>query len=55
MDTPEAAAEAVRKFNGTTLGGRTITVEMAKPPAPRGSGGGYRSGGGGGQRSGGRW
>ena len=28
---------------------------MAKPPAPRGSGGGSRSGGGGGQRSGGRW
>lgn len=55
MDTSEAAAEAVRKFNGTTLGGRTITVEMAKPPAPRGSGGGFRSGGGGGQRSGGRW
>ena len=54
MDTSESAAEAVRKFNGTTLGGRTITVEMAKPPAPRGSGGGYRSGGGG-QRSGGRW
>ncbi len=55
MDTSEAATEAVRKFNGTTLGGRTITVEMAKPPAPRGSGGGFRSGGGGGQRSGGRW
>lgn len=55
MATSEAAAEAVRKFNGTTLGGRTITVEMAKPPAPRGSGGGFRSGGGGGQRSGGRW
>lgn len=53
MDTSEAAAEAVRKFNGTTLGGRTITVEIAKPPAPRGSGGGFRSGGG--HRSGGRW
>ena len=53
MSTSEAAAEAVRKFNGTTLGGRTLTVEIAKPSAPRGSGGGFRSGGG--QRSGGRW
>jgi RNA-binding proteins (RRM domain) len=52
MDTPEAANEAVRKFNGTTLGGRTLTVEIAKPPAPRNNagdrrGGGFRSGGGG--------
>lgn len=52
MATPEAADEAVRKFNGTTLGGRTLTVEIAKPSAPRGNGGarraagGYRSGGG---------
>ena len=52
MATPEAANEAVRKFNGTTLGGRTLTVEIAKPSAPRSNaggrrGGGYRSGGGG--------
>ena len=53
MATTEAAAEAVQKFNGTTLGGRTLTVEIAKAPAPRGSGGGFRNGGG--HRSGGRW
>jgi RNA recognition motif-containing protein len=53
MTTAEAADEAVRKFNGTTLGGRTLTVEIAKPSAPRGDGGGFRSGGG--RRSGRRW
>jgi cold-inducible RNA-binding protein len=51
MATAEAADEAMRKFNGSTLGGRTLTVDMAKPSAPRGggdrrSGGGFRSGGG---------
>jgi RNA recognition motif-containing protein len=54
MATSEAANEAVRKFNGTTLGGRTLTVEIAKPSAPRSDSGGRR--GGGGYRSGGgRW
>jgi cold-inducible RNA-binding protein len=54
MATSEAADEAVRKFNGSTLGGRTLTVEVARPSAPR-SGGGRRAGGG--YRSGGstRW
>jgi RNA recognition motif-containing protein len=52
MTTSEAADEAVRKFNGTTLGGRTLTVEIAKPSAPRGNGGDRR---GGGYRSGSRW
>jgi RNA recognition motif-containing protein len=49
MATSEAADEAVRKFNGYSLGGRTLKVELAKPAAPRGGGsrpgGGYRSGG----------
>lgn len=55
MATSEAANEAVRKFNGTTLGGRTLTVEIARPSAPRSDSGGRR--GGGGYRSGGgsRW
>lgn len=44
LATSDAADEAVRKFNGYSLGGRTLRVEMAKPSAPR-SGGGYRSGG----------
>ncbi len=47
MATPEAAAEAVKKFNGVQLDGRTLKVELAKPSAPR-TGGGYRAGGGGG-------
>jgi RNA recognition motif-containing protein len=55
MATSEAADQAVRKFNGYALGGRTLRVEISKPSAPRGSGGGSRPGGG--YRSGGgnRW
>jgi RNA recognition motif-containing protein len=56
MATSDAADEAIRKFNGYSLGGRTLKVEISKPSAPRGNGGGFRSGGGGGNRSGGnRW
>ena len=46
MATSEAADEAIRKFNGYTLGGRTLKVEVSKPSAPRGNGGGYRNAGG---------
>jgi hypothetical protein len=54
MATSEAADEAIRKFNGYALGGRTLKVEVSKPSAPRGNGGAHR--GGGGYRSGGtRW
>ena len=43
--TAEAADEAIRKFNGYALGGRTLRVEISKPSAPRSNGGGgYRSG-----------
>jgi RNA recognition motif-containing protein len=57
MASSEAANEAVRKFNGYALGGRTLKVEVSKPSAPRGNGGGFRSGGGGGYGAGGskRW
>ena len=55
MATSEAADEAVQKLNGTTLGGRTLTVQIAKPSAPRGSGGGRRDGGGYGSGGGNRW
>ena len=46
VSTAEAADEAIRKFNGYALGGRTLRVEISKPSAPRtgGGGGGYRSG-----------
>ena len=54
MATSEAANEAIRKFNGYALGGRTLKVEVSKPSAPRGNGGDNR--GGGGYRSGStRW
>jgi cold-inducible RNA-binding protein len=53
--TVEAANEAVRTLNGSTLGGRTLTVQIAKPSAPRGNGGGGRSGGGYRAGGGSRW
>jgi cold-inducible RNA-binding protein len=42
MATAEAAAEAIRKFNGYQLDGRMLKVELSKPSAPRTSGGGGR-------------
>ena len=59
MSTAEEAAEAVKKFNGQEVDGRTLKVELANPSGGgRSGGGGYRSGGGGGNRGGGgggRW
>ena len=55
MASAEAAAEAVRRFNGQQVDGRTLKVEIANSP----SGGGNRGGGGGGYRNrgggGSRW
>jgi RNA recognition motif-containing protein len=47
METEQDAAEAVRKFNGGNLCGKTITVSEARPRKD-GPGGGNRSRGGGG-------
>jgi cold-inducible RNA-binding protein len=49
MSTAEEAQKAIDSLNGTELGGRAITVNIAKPREER-SGGGRRaySGGGGG-------
>jgi cold-inducible RNA-binding protein len=60
MATSEAADEAIRKFNGYELGGRTLKVEISKPSGSRGGGnyrpgGGYRSGGGYRGGGGNRW
>jgi len=56
MATPEAADEAINKFNGRDYEGRRLQVEKAKSPSAGGGGGGRpaRSAGsrGGG---GGRW
>jgi RNA recognition motif-containing protein len=49
MATPEDAEQAISRFNGTNLDGRSIQVEKAKAP---GAGGGASRGGG---QSRGRW
>ncbi|HKN88595.1 MAG TPA: RNA-binding protein [Nitrospiraceae bacterium] len=58
MASGEEASKAISALNGTQMGGRTLTVNEAKPQEPR-SGGGDRGGrggfggGGGGNRD--RW
>ena len=44
MGTPEEAQKAVDALNGTMLGGRSVTVNEARP-REEGGGGGSRSGG----------
>jgi RNA recognition motif-containing protein len=54
MSTEAEAQNAINRFNGADWEGRAMTVNEAKPMAPRenrGGGGGGRGGGGGG----GRW
>ena len=60
MSSDAEAAVAIEKFNGADYDGRAMTVNEAKPMAPRenrGGGGGFGGGGGGGgfdrKRSGG--
>ncbi|MGH7254896.1 MAG: RNA recognition motif domain-containing protein [Nitrospirales bacterium] len=50
MSSAEEAKAAIAALNGTQLGGRTLTVNEAKPQAPRSGGGGGDRGG-----RGGRW
>ncbi len=56
MSTDDEAQQAVSKFSGQDLEGRALTVNEARPMAPRegGGGGGFggRGGGGGGGRGG---
>jgi RNA recognition motif-containing protein len=47
MSTPEEAQNAIQALNGRDLGGRALTVNVARPREERGPGGG---GGGGGRR-----
>ena len=49
MATAEGAAAAIEQFNGKEFGGRTLTVNEARPRVERG---GYGGGGGGGGRGG---
>ncbi len=46
MSTPEEAKAAITALNGSEMGGRSLTVNEAKPQEPR-SGGGGRFGRGG--------
>jgi cold-inducible RNA-binding protein len=58
MSTPEEAQKAIEALNGKSVGGRALTVNVAKPreERPGGGGGGRREygGGGGGGGGGGR-
>ena len=45
MSTKEEAQAAITALNSTELGGRTLTVNEAKPQAPRSSGGNFGGGG----------
>lgn len=57
MSTPEEAQKAIEGLNGKDLGGRALTVNIARPreerPAGGGGGGPRRGGGGGGGYGGG--
>ncbi|MEK7556639.1 MAG: RNA-binding protein [Patescibacteria group bacterium] len=52
MATDEEAQAAISMWHGKELDGRTLTVNEAKPMAPRGQGGGGFGGGGRGGRGG---
>ncbi len=47
MSTDEEAANAVTQFNGADYEGRSLTVNEARPMAPREGGGGFGGGRGG--------
>src|SRR5215468_4129724 len=49
MSTEQEAAGAISKFNGADFEGRSLTVNEARPMAPREGGGGGRGFGGGGR------
>lgn len=50
MSSPEEAEKAIEAMNGASVGGRNLTVNIARPreDRPPGGGGGPRRGGGGG-------
>jgi len=50
MSSEAEAQAAITALNGTELGGRTLTVNEARPQEPRTGGGGGRGGRGGGDR-----
>ncbi len=48
MSNQADAENAIRMFNGKTIGNRELKVNLARPREERGTGGGYGRGGGGG-------
>jgi RNA recognition motif-containing protein len=54
MGSKAEGEDAITRFNGTELNGRSLTVNEAKPRENRGGSGGGRSGGFGGGGGGGR-
>src|SRR4051794_35134260 len=54
MSTDTEAADAIAKFNGADYEGRAMTVNEARPMAPREGRGGFGGGGGGGGGGGNR-
>ena len=50
MSTPEEAQKAIEAWNGVELGGRALTVNVARPREERPPGRGFGGGGGGGRR-----
>jgi len=54
MSSAEEAQKAIAALNGSQLGGRALTVNVAKPREERPAGGGRREYGGGGGGGGGR-
>ncbi len=52
MESDSDAESAINSLNGTQMGGRTLTVNEAKPREDRPKGGGYGGGGYGGGRGG---
>ena len=49
MSSDDEAQSAIAGLNGSSMGGRNITVNEARPRAPRPDRGGYGGGGGGGR------
>ena len=47
MANEDEALALIEGLNGSNMGGRMLTVNKARPRAPRGGGGGYGGGGGG--------
>jgi RNA recognition motif-containing protein len=50
MQTDTGAQEAIKRFNGTALDNRTLTVNEARPREERSGGGGFGGNSGGGRR-----